>query len=443
MKTAAGLILLLMGLPTLLAADGDADFLRQWPHWRGPMDTGVAPSGDPPVQWSEDLNVRWKVPLPGKGLSTPIVWGKHLFVTTAIAHGDALAVRHEHPEGAHDNMDPRHRHRFVVMALDSAQGTVLWQRTVRDQQPHEETHVTGSWSSPSPVTDGQHVYASFGSQGVYCLTLDGRLVWERDLGDMQIYHGHGEGSSPVLCGDSLIVNWDHQGDSFVTALDKHTGELRWKVARDEITSWSTPLVVSHGDLKQIVIAATQKVRAYNAANGDLIWQCSGLSRNVVASPVAGHGMVYVANSYDWQAMLAIRLDKAQGDISRTSAIAWQLRRHTPYVPSPLLYDKRLYFVRHLQGYVSCVQAETGMIQFGPERLPGTQMLYASPVGAAKRVYLVSRNGTTVVMEHSDSFKIMATNRLADTFSASPAIVGKSLYLRGEKHLYCIAEDSKR
>ncbi len=432
------LVLVLAGL--LSAAEGARSAAAGvWPQWRGPAADGVAPHGDPPVEWSETRNVRWKTALPGKGHSTPIVWGDRVYVTAAVPHGEPVAPPPEHDEGAHHNLPSDRRQKFVVLALSRRDGSILWQRTVRDEVPHEGTHATGSWASASPVTDGERVFAFFGSRGLYCLDRNGKLLWEKDLGDMQSRHGHGEGSSPALAGDTLVVNWDHQGESFVVALDKRTGKQRWKVARDEITSWSTPLVVEHAGKLQVVIGATRRVTSYDLATGKLLWECAGLSRNVVASPVAGDGFVYVGNSYDWQAMLAIRLDKAKGDITGTDAVAWKLDRLTPYVPSPLLYDGLLCFLRHNQGVLTCVDAKTGKPRLGPQRLAGIQNVFASPVGAAGRIYVVSRNGATAVIRPGEELELLALNRLEDSFSASPAIAGDELYLRGEKFLYCIAK----
>ncbi|MCH8853731.1 MAG: PQQ-like beta-propeller repeat protein [Planctomycetes bacterium] len=433
------MLLLLQPFPTLTAEE-PLNATEQWGQWRGPLGTGVAPRGNPPVTWSEDKNIRWKISIPGKGHSTPIVWGDHIFITTAIPYGEAFAPRHQHAFGAHNNVSALRRQKYVVLAINRRDGTILWQRTVRTERPHESTHETGSWASNSTVTDGEHLFASFGSGGLYCLDMDGKLLWRTDFGDMQTLHGHGEGSSPALYGDSLIVNWDHQGESFVTALNKHTGKQRWKVARDEGTSWSTPLVVEHEGRPQVIIAATKRVRAYDLATGDIIWECGGLSGNVIASPVAAEGFVYVANSYETRAMLAIRLSAAEGDITTTDAVVWTRDRHTPYVPSPLLYGGMLYYLKHYQGFLTCVQAKTGKLLFGPERLAGIGNVFASLVGAADRVYIVSRNGTTAVIRRSAEFQLLALNHLDDSFSASPAIVGHELYLRGERYLYCITEE---
>jgi outer membrane protein assembly factor BamB len=422
-----------------MCAGAQLDPLDQWAQWRGPHATGFAPRANPPVEWSEEQNLRWKTAIPGKGHSTPVVWGDRIFLTTAVPHGEALETSGSHAPGAHDNLPPSRSHTFVVMALDRRTGTVAWEKVVREEQPHEATHVTGSWASGSVVTDGEHVFASFGSRGIYCLTLDGTLVWSKDLGDMQIRHEHGEGSSPALHAETLVVNWDHQGESFVVALDKRTGEQRWKVARDEITSWSTPLVVVHDGKPQVVVSATKRVRAYDLATGELIWSCSGLSRNVVATPVASGGLVFVANSYDRQAMMAIRLSKARGDITGTDAVVWTRDRDTPYVPSPVLHGEELCFIKHNQAFLTCVDAATGKTRTGPRRLPGLQSIFASPVVAAGRLYVTSRNGTTVVVDLANGHELLASNRLDDSFSASPAIAGDELFLRGESYLYCLGQ----
>ena len=393
------------------------------------------------MEWSEDKNVRWKVTIPGRGHSTPIIWGERIFITTAIPYGDTLAPRGTRARGAHDNVPALRSYEYVVLAVSRRDGRVLWQRTVRKERPHESTHESGSWASNSAVTDGERLFVSFGSRGLYCLDMDGELLWQTDVGDMQTKHGHGEGSSPALHGDTLIVNWDHEGGSFVIAFDKRTGKQRWKTARDEGTSWSTPLVVEHAGKSQVIIAATNRVRAYDLANGDVIWECGGLSGNVVASPVAGGGFVYVTNSYETREMLAIRLAGARGDITHTSAVVWRRHRDTPYVPSPLLYGDELYFLRHYQGYLTCVDAKSGEPFYGRQRLPGIGNVYASLLGAADRVYIVDRNGTTVVIKRGARFELLARNRLDDSFSASPAVVGRALYLRGERYLYCIAENS--
>ena len=417
------------------------DPAKQWANWRGPLGTGASPDSAPPIEWSEEKNIRWKTALPGKGHSTPVIWGDRIFLTSAAAFGEAKEEEHEHSDGDHDNLDPEFQQRSVVLAINRNDGSILWEKIVNEERPHESTHVTGSWASCSPVTDGEYVIASFGSRGIYCLDIDGELAWKKDLGDMKVKHGHGEGSSPALHGDTVVVNWDHEGDSFALALDRHTGKELWRVARDEVSSWSTPLIIEEAGRPQAVIAATTRVRSYDLATGKVIWECGGLSNNVVASPVAADGFLYAASSYEFQAMFAIRLEGASGDLTGTEAVTWKIDRHTPYVPSPLLYRGKLFFIRHLQAFLSCLDAKTGAPIFGPRRLPGFQMIYSSPVGAGGKVYVLSRNGVMLVIESDGKYDLLAANQLEDSFSASPAIVDDELYLRGEHHLYCIAKET--
>jgi len=364
-----------------------------------------------------------------------VVWGDRIFVTSAVQGQPAEASGgHDHPDGAHDNMDPDHEYEYVVIALDRFDGAVLWQRTVHAEAPHESTHSSGSWASSSPVTDGRVLVAPFGSRGVFGLNLEGELLWRRDLGDMQVKHGHGEGSSPALADGVVVFNWDHEGESFVVALDAMTGEERWRAPRLEGTSWSSPLIVKHAGKQQVIVAATHRVRSYDLQTGREIWQCGGLSGNVVASPVAADGLVFVANSYETREMMAIRLEGAAGDLTGSDAVVWSRHRDTPYVPSPVLYEGSLCFLKHYQGILTCSQASTGKPLLGPRRLTGISNVYASLAAGGGQIYIVSREGTTAVIDH-ETFEQIGLNRLDDRFSASPVLVGDSLYLRGESYLY--------
>ena len=438
-----GLILALFWMLMLpLRAEEPAALGEQyWPQWRGPQGTGVAPNADPPVEWSEGENVRWKRALPGLGHSTPIIWGNRIFLTTAVPYGEPLDPVYDSAPGSHSNLPVTRRHKFVVLAISRHDGTILWQRTVHSELPHEGGHYTGSLASASPVTDGERLLAFFGSRGIYCLDLDGKLQWKKTLGAMQTKHGHGEGSSPVLQGETLVVNWDHEGQSFVMALDKRSGRQRWKIARDEVTSWASPTGTVQDGIPQVIIAGTDRVRGYDLASGDVIWECGGLSDNIVASPVAGNGMVFVGSSYDKRVLLAIGLAGAKGDITGTKHVAWSRLRRTPYVPSPLLYGESLYFLAHYQGVLSRVAAKTGEDRPGPLRLEGIGNVYASPVAGGNRVYVTDRKGTTIVISHEDRPRILARNQLQDGFNASASLAGRELYLRGEKSLYSIRETS--
>jgi outer membrane protein assembly factor BamB len=409
-----------------------------WPAWRGPLGTGVSPDGDPPVEWSETRNVRWKIGPPGLGHSTPIIWGDRIYLTTAVPFGDPVGPYSSKAPGAHDNLAVTHRQRFIALAIDRRDGKIVWQRTLREALPIEAGHETASLASGSAVTDGERVYFLFGSHGLYALDVGGEPLWQADFGPMQILHGHGEASSPALHGDTIVVNWDHEAGSFIVALDKRTGKERWRTPRDEVTSWATPIVVEHGGSAQVIVSGTKAVRGYDLKTGGVIWECAGLSSNIVASPVAGGGMVFAGSSYDKRAFLAIHHEGAKGDITGSDRIAWQRSSGTPYVPSPLLYGEAIYFLKHYQAIISRLEARTGRDQPGAVRLDGIQNVYASPVGAAGRVYVTDLEGLTLVLDHADPKRVLARNRLDDSFSASAAIAGKELYLRGRRSLYCLA-----
>ena len=421
------------------ALDQAVNPLAQWGQWRGPLATGAAPKADPPVEWSETKNIRWKIKLPGLGHSSPVVWGDLVFVTTAEMTGAKKPFTGVTPDGAHNNMNPLFDHQFAVMAIDRQTGAVAWRRTVATRQPHESTHESATWASNSPVTDGEHVLSFFGSNGLYCLDTGGRLLWSRDFGDMQVKHGHGEGASPLLHGETVVVNWDHEGASLIVALAKRTGEELWRQPRDEVTSWATPIVVTHDGQAQVVVSGTRRVRGYDLKTGAVIWEVGGLPGNIVASPVGADGMVFAAGSYEKQTLLAIRLTGAKGELAGTQQIAWQKNRSTPYVPSPLLYDGWLYYLRHYQGVLSRVNAKTGAEPSGPFRLGSVFNIYSSPVAAAGRIYVTDRNGKTLVISNDPEPKSLTLNKLDDRFSASAALVGDAIFLRGEKFLYCIGE----
>jgi outer membrane protein assembly factor BamB len=402
------------------AAPTPGDGERYWPQWRGPLASGVAPRARPPVEWSETKNVKWKVEVPGRGLSTPIVWGDQVVVTAAVP-GDkpgALAFR--------------------VLSYARGDGKLLWNQAVREEVPHEGTHQDGSHASGSVVTDGERIYASFGSRGIHALDMTGRKVWEKDLGRMSIKMGFGEGSSPALHGDRLVVNWDHEGGSFIVALDTKTGKELWRVPRDERTTWATPFVVVQGGAPQVVTSGTNKVRSYDLGTGALVWEGPGLTPNAIPTPVSGDGLVYLTSGFRGNALLAVKLAAAKGDVTGTPAIAWRYDQDTPYVPSPLLYQGGLYFVKSNSAILTRLDAATGEKSFS-DRVATLQNVYASPVAAAGRIYLVERGGATAVLEAGRELKVLAVNTLSDGFDASPALVDEDLYLRGHKYLYRIGE----
>lgn len=474
-----------------------------WPQWRGPLGTGEAPEANPPTRWSETNHVQWKVKLPGNGASTPIIWGDLVFVQTAIMVGNAgpagpgaapkasagrdgaairpgaglIQVAREVATGAAGapqgvvmaqaepattpgaagtnpgrrrpgggggggggmrSETPTEKHQFVLMALDRATGRTVWQKVVREEVPHEGHHRDHGYSSSSPVTDGRRVFGWFGSRGLHCLDLQGNLKWQKDLGRMRTRNAFGEGSSPALHGGTVVVNWDHEGEDFIVAFDVESGKELWRNRRDELTTWTTPLVVEHGGKAQVVVPATTRIRSYDLATGAQLWECGGMTANVIPTPVAGFGRVYCTSGFRGAALLAINLG-SNGDLTGTDAIAWQHGKSTPYVPSPLLAGGRIYFGSGNNAMLSCLDARTGRVFFEAERLESISGLYASPVAAGGRVYVAGRNGVTAVLRQSDAMEVLATNTLDDKFDASPAVVGRQLFLRGHQHLYCLAE----
>jgi len=417
------------------AADNEAE--RYWPQWRGPHGTGTAQYADPPVDWSETKNVKWKVEIPGRGAASPVIWGNRLYLLTAVPVGVTPAEAHR-PRGG---VNPRGAHVYKVLALDRATGRIVWERTAREEAPHEASHQdNGTWASGSAITDGQHVIASFESRGIYCYDMSGTLVWEKDLGDKRMRNEFGEGSTPVLHGDTLVVVWDHYvpGGSFVVALDKRTGNELWRAKRDEIDTWATPLVVEHEGRAQVVTSGMNRLRSYDLETGRVVWETAGVTMNAIPSPVAADGMVFVTSGFRGNSLKAIRLAGARGDITSTDAIVWTLDRDTPYVPSPLLYQGVLYILKTNNGLVSAFDAKTGRPHYQLQRLDRAPNVFASPVAAAGRVYIPGREGTTVVVRHGPSFQVLAENTLDDGFDASPALVDRELYLRGYRYLYAIA-----
>ena len=407
---------------------------KYWPQWRGPYATGVSRTADPPVEWSETKNIRWKVEIPGRGSGTPVIWDNKVFVLSAVPVGIAGAEAHA-PQGASRTRVP---HKFVIMALDRKTGKTIWERTAVEIPPHEGSHPQwGTYASSSAMTDGQRVYAFFDSFGLYAYDMDGKLLWQQDLGDKKMRSEFGEGQTPVLTGDRIVVQWDHQGQSFITALDKLTGKELWRTNRQEIDSWSTPLVVERGDDAQVIAAAMNKIIGYDLATGKVVWESPGLTMNPIPSSVYEDGILIAMAGFRGNRLRAIRLADAKGDITTSGAEAWSIDHDTPYVPSPLLYDGIVYFLKSNSGILSAYDAKTGKPHYTLQRLDGVPNVFASPVGAKGRVYFTGQEGTTLVIKQGPAFEVLATNALDDGFNASPAMVEGELYLRGFKNLYSI------
>jgi outer membrane protein assembly factor BamB len=435
----AALLLALASAALLPAADFATDKAANWHHWRGPNADGSAPAADPPTKWDATTNVRWKADLPGRGSATPIVWGDRVFVLTAVKT-DRRATPAELPKAdpqlERKTTAPTHFYQFLVLGFDRTTGKKLWEKVAAEMVPHEGHHDSHSYAAGSPTTDGRFLYASFGSFGTYCYDLDGNLKWARDLGRLNTRLGWGEAVTPVVHGDSLLLNYDQEANSKLYCLDAATGKDRWVANRDEKTTWSTPLVTEYGGKTQVVTNGTALVRSYDLATGELLWSCAGMTVNPIPSPVRVGDSVVCVSGYRGAAAISIPL-ASKGALGAAGKVNWRYAADTPYVPSPALVGDRLWFTKANDAVMTVLDAKTGKPVVRGERLPQVRSFYASPVAAAGRVYFVDRAGTTVVLKAGDEVEVLAVNKLDDPIDASPVPVGKQLFLRSAKYLYCI------
>ncbi len=459
-----GRILLLAALPLLAAA-------ANWPQWRGPSNDGMA-VGDAPLKWSDTEHVKWRAEIPGRGHSSPVVWGNRVFVTTAIGAptmGQGPGGRPPRPDGPPPDGDrpppprdgrpprrpppggprgglrgggppdgPQSEQQWALLCLDRATGKVIWQRTAVKAVPHQGHRPgDGSFANESPVTDGKHVIAYFGSRGIYCYDMDGNPVWKKELGvKFDIFHQYGEGTSPVLDGERLLIKGDHEGESFLMVLNKSTGEQIWRVKREERTSHSVPLVITFEGRKQIITTATNRIRSYDYQTGAVIWECGGLGMNAIPAPVVANGILYAMTGYQEPKLLAIRLG-GKGDITGSERVLWSVTRDNSYVPSPLVHDGRLYVVRD-GGFLTAYDAASGKPVYQSVRVLAGHTFKASPVGANGKLYLASEQDDVIVVKMGDKPEVLAVNTLKDqVFVASPAIVDGEIFLRGAGALFCI------
>jgi outer membrane protein assembly factor BamB len=448
------LTLCLLGLPILGAEPANQAALAHWPQWRGPLASGVAPQADPPLTWSETKNVRWKVKIPGSGTATPILWGNKLFILTAIPTGRKLepaeaaarkAALATLPGGGRravsTNVEPPQEFfRFTVLCLDRQTGKTLWEKVAGEEAPHEGHHKNHGYASASPITDGTHLIVSFGSHGLYCYDLAGGLVWKKDLGKLHTRKSFGEASSPALHGDTVVMVRDHEEEDVLLAFDKRDGRELWRVRRDEPTAWSTPLIVEHGGRTQVLVASSSGLRAYDLKDGHELWVGPALTDSVIPSPVLAHGMVFATSDHHNKKVThAVRLGRT-GALAGTDAIVWNYSRYAPYVSSPLVVENLIYLASNTNGLMTCLNALTGEPHFEAERIPGLRELYASPVAAKDRVYILSREGSCVVLKQGPKLEVLATNALDEKTDASMVLAGKDVFIRGQVYLYRIAED---
>lgn len=410
-----------------------------WPQWRGPDNKGVA-EGNAPLNWTATEHIAWKTSIPGRGHSTPVISGNRIFLTTAVPSATSPGASPAPQRGfggPGGGSGKGQEHRFLVLCLDRATGKLLWQREARVATPHEGYHTMyGSFASNSPVTDGKRVWAFFGSRGVFCYDLDGKLIWTKDFPPMRMRLEFGEGVAPALHGEKLILTFDSESGSFLTVLDKNTGKEIWRQDRDEQSAWAQPVVVRHKNRDQLIVSATRRVRSYDLETGKLIWECGGLGANVIPTPVERDGVIYVMSGYRNPNLMAIRLDR-EGDLTGTDAILWTNQRGNSYTPSPVLDGNKLYFVTD-SGQLTCLDAATGKPFYQQQRLPKPYNIKSSPLAAAGRLYVPTEEGDVVVVKLGEEYQVLATNTIPDEFFiASPIVLDGAMYLRGRNTLYCI------
>ena len=332
---------------------------------------------------------------------------------------------------------PTEEYRFVLISLDRNTGKENWRRVAATQVPHEGHHRDHGFASGSPVTDGEHIIVSFGSRGLYCYNMKGKLQWKKNFGDMRMRNSFGEGTSPALHGDTVVLPWDHEGDSALYALDKKTGKLKWKKDRNEASGWCTPVVTIHDGVTQVIVNGTRAVRSYQLSDGKLLWQCSGQTSNAIPSVVVDENFAYAMSGFRGAHLAAIKLG-GSGDLTDSKSVTWTANRGTPYTPSPLLSNGRIWYLSGNNGILSVRDTKSGKLLVEGERLDGISGVYASPVSAGGRVYIAGRNGTVSVLKDSAKLEVLATNELDEKFDCSPAVVGNQIFLRGKENLYCIA-----
>jgi outer membrane protein assembly factor BamB len=433
---------------------------QNWPSFRGPnasgvgdgrptsADAGAAATPGTPAAWNlaTGENVLWKTPVPGLAVSSPIVWGDRVFVSTAVGSDPQASIR----TGLFGDVQPSadlSKHSWRLFALDKRSGKVVWERVAYEGIPKTKRHPKSSQASPTPVTDGQRVIVSFGSQGLYAYDFDGKLLWKRDLGVLNagwFYdpdYEWGFGSSPIIWKNLVIVQCDIQKSSFVAAFDVATGRPVWRTEREEIPSWSTPAIFEANGRVELVTQATKFTRGYDPSNGKELWRLSGNSEITIPTPIVGPGVVIVANGYaPVQPIYAIK-PGAAGDITlkagqtQNDSIAWSTNRGGPYIPTPLIYGDHLY-VLAINGILTAYDVRTGQRGY-QERVGMGGSFSASPVAANGQLYLASEDGDIFVVKAGPKYELLATNSVGEVVMATPAISDGIVIVRGLRNVFAI------
>jgi outer membrane protein assembly factor BamB len=416
-----------------------------WPGWRGPS-AGVSTEKNLPVEWDQSKNILWKTPLAGRGHSSPIIWGNKVFLTTAI-EGPMIpgkrAVQHirggqvwVHP----DSVGGDRSYTLKVVCLNRDTGKIVWEQTAYEGTVHDDRHRKNTYASSTPATDGRYVFAFFEAEGLYCYDLDGRLVWKTSLGKIAKM-GMGHGMSPVLFEDLVIIQCDQEdggpeANSFIAALDKKSGREVWRVSRTHRKSWATPLLVKSAARWELVTSGAETIIAYDPGTGKELWRSKGVESHAIPSPVVGHNMVFVTAGSQAKRAVAIKLG-GSGDLTDTPGVVWKYQKGTAYVPSPILFGDYLYLMSD-KGLLTCLDAKTGEVKYEGGRVPVPATFTASPVAFDDKILLTSEDGDTFLIKAGPSHEVLRTNSIGEPVYASPAISQGKIFIRGEKHLYCIS-----
>lgn len=393
----------------MVADTGEA--AKYWARWRGPSGQGLVAGTGYPETWSATENVRWKTAVPGSGNSSPIVWDDRIFLTTAYDGGRRLSV----------------------IAYRRSDGERLWETFAPEGRSGRGHHDKNGHASATPATDGQRVYVSLGARGLLALDMAGTLVWHRDLGQLDPYHG--TAGSPLLYKDRVILYQDQASESFIAAFDARTGRTVWSTPREASVGWGTPIAVRVGDHDEIIVNGQRNVVAYNPDTGAELWRCGGTTFEVIPTPVVGYGMVFCSSGRAGPT-LAIR-PGGRGDVSRTH-VEWTSPRGSPFVPSPILYGEHLYMVNDMQSIATTFDARTGTLvwqeRLGVARREGFS---ASPVAFNGKVFFTNDEGETFVLKAGATFELLGINRIGEPTLATPALVDGRWYIRTARNLLAI------
>jgi len=437
-------ILLTVAVAILLVASGVCAEAN-WPQFRGPS-AGLVEDGILPVTWSVTENVAWVVEIPGRGWSSPIVWGERIFITSAVSEADAEAPKKGLYLGGNRDTASDKTHRWMVYCIDLAGGKILWEQVAHKGVPRHPLHIKNTYASETPVTDSERIYAYFGNVGLFCYDLDGKPLWSREFASLKTSNNWGTAASPVLYEDKLFIQNDNDDQSFIVALDKKTGEQIWRVERDEKSNWATPYIWKNQQRTELVTAARGKIRSYNL-DGQPLWELGGMSSIVIPTPLAEHGLLYVTSGYvgdKKRPLFAIR-PGAHGDITlgdnetSNQYVAWCQKQGGPYNPSPIVYGDHLY-VLYDRGFLSCYDARTGNEVYSRQQIAaGATAFTASPWANDGKLFCLSEDGDTFVIQAGPEFKVLGRNALNEMCMATPAAVRGSLIIRTLTKLYRIGK----